>query len=339
MKIIHVTKHPYARATRTLMQSRWCGESIILTPQPESSDNYFASKKLSFWGVANSITPETQAIIFHEQGTLNYLIFINIFLWIFGKNKVKIVYDIHDIYKYPISLKEKLKKPQELVKELIEWYVFKNKRIKIITVSKGLSIYLKTKYGRKPDVVRSISEISVENPKEHRENLVYFGAGLAIFPFQVIPALNNQLHLDYYDFKNNLTHHGMNYIRYLGGYKSSHLSFLSNYLALVVSLNKTYGDVDAYNLRYSLPNKFFQSLSKCLPVIAHGDFIEAAEYFKDIEGFFYAWNGQPDDLLNIVEKIKVRNFGNCENDIKMIDDFLKNSEKNSKKIYMRSVEK
>lgn len=337
MKVIHVTKHPYFRATRTIMQARWSGESIIFTPQPSPQNLSATNKKLSYLGLLKSIKPETQAIIFHEQGALNYLFGVALILFIL-KKKIKIVYDIHDIYSHSSNWKIGLKKPRELIKEILEKYAFNNKKIGLLTVSNGLSIYLKNKYARQPEVVRSISEIKIYKPNEIRDKLVYFGAGLTIFPLQIMPILNSELQIDYYDFKNNLQSCTSKYLYYAGPYSSDDLSFLSGYLALIVNLNETDDETANYNLRHSLPNKFFQSLSRCLPVVAHGDFVEAEEYFREIDGFYYKWSGQPSDLLNIMKKIKARNFGCSENDIKMITNFLRGSEEFSKKTYLNVIE-
>lgn len=320
------------------MQARWSGESIIFTPQPSPQNLSTPSKKLSFLGLLKTIKPETQAIVFHEQGTLNYLFAINLILFILRKNKIKILYDIHDIYNHPSNFKNGLRNFQGLIKAALEKYVFNNNKIGLLTVSNGLSIYLNNKYLRRPAVVRSISEITIKKPNEARSKLVYFGAGLNIFPLQIIPILNSELQIDYYDVENNLPGCNSSYLNYAGSYRSEDLSFLSGYLALIVSLNETDDKTGNYNLRHSLPNKFFQSLSRCLPVVAHGDFVEAEEYFRKIDGFYYKWSGQPSDLLNIIKKIKARNFGCSENDIKMITSFLKESEDVSKKTYLNIVE-
>lgn len=319
------------------MQAGWTGKSILLTTDPGNENSIIEKKKLNFFSLIKSINSRTKAVIFHEQGTLNYLVALKFYLWLTGRTKIVLVYDIHDIYSYPSTLRDQLVKKRALLTALFERIVFRDKNINLLTVSNGLSSYLYDRYGRSPLVVRSVYSSKITKPIGERSNLIYFGAGIIRFPHQIIPFLGNRLHIDYYDFKNNLLGCEYNFdkIHYKGAYKSTDISFLSNYLALVVGLNDLDDTAASHNLRYSLPNKFFQSLSRCLPLIVYGEFIEAEQFFKEIDGFFYRWSGCGNEFKNIIEKIKVRQFGKSEYDIEMISRFLMKSEHDSKNTFIK----
>ena len=336
MTVVHVTKHPYERATRTVMQARWIDGSVILTPTIASSPAEIPNERLSAIALVKAIRQKPMAIVFHEQGTLNYLLAALVLRPIIGSRSTHFVYDVHDLYSYP-KFRFRISEFHHHLKKFLEFWVFKSPSIRVMTVSNGLASYLKEKYGNRPAVVRSISKIDIQTPSTIRRGLVYFGAGLNIFSVNVVPHLSESLSIDYYDIKNNAADIDKKYINYIGQYSSKDLSFLLKYQALVVGLNPGMDRVKNYNTCYSLPNKFFQSLANCLPVIAEGNFIESQGYFRRLDGFFYSWDGSKERLFEILQEINLRRFGLMEGDVQMIGAFLDDAEREAREIYANLI--
>lgn len=334
--ILHVTKHTYNIATRTKMQAGWVDRSEILTPKPEEAQSEIQNEKLTLLGFLSKLREKPSAIVFHEQGTLHYLFIALILNRLSPTLRAKLVYDIHDIYNHSRGL-DLIVKPSELAKKLIERLAFKSNAIAIITVSNGLANYYKEKYGRRPQVVTSISKATYVRPTGERENLVYFGAGIDRFPRDMLPALSARLTVDLYGKTDETLNLGTRYVRFCGPYSSEDLDFLGRYSALVVSNSTNSQEVKRLNTVYSLPNKFFQALSHGVPVIYQGRFDDAEEYFGELDGFLYKWNGQIEDFEKILDRIRRRKFGESESDTQMIQNFLTATASTSKREYKNSI--
>jgi glycosyltransferase involved in cell wall biosynthesis len=321
--ILHVTKHAYNIATRTKMQAAWVERSEILTPKPEKNNGEIKNEKLTLLAFLSKLRQKPTAIIFHEQGTLHY-IFIALFIYrLFPSLRARLVYDIHDIYNHSRGF-DLIIKPSELAKKIFEKLTFQSRSnsIAILTVSNGLANYHEKKYGRRAQVVTSISNATYLSSTATRRNLVYFGAGIDLFPRDLLPALSARLTIDLYGKTDEAPGLGCRYVTFCGPYSSENLDFLGRYAALVVSNSIDPKEVKWLNTVYSLPNKFFQALSHGVPIIYQGRFDDAEAYFGELNGFLYKWNGQIDEFRRIIDRIRERRFGESETDMLMIRSFL-----------------
>jgi len=329
--VIHITRHSASRATRTLMQASWSKKSLILTPCVADPVEGVEIKKLTTLNLLRSFKKKPEAMVFHEQETLTYLFLALAFKTILISSKTKIVYDIHDIYPYPNLLRKALK-PRKTLKEILEFIAFKIQSIKIITVSTGLALYFYKKFNRKPFVVRSVSlekAVPISTPRNH---FVHFAAGTDRFPFKILPLLLDNRRLYCYGIGLESVSSSVKNIFKMGPYSAHNLSFLRKYMALVIAENPGKDKINNYNIKHSLPNKLFQALSYCLPVIIYGELAEAEEFFGRIDGFIYKWNGEESELDLITQRISARKFGD-EEDIERIRVFLKSAADAAKKEY------
>jgi hypothetical protein len=238
-----------------------------------------------------------QTFVFHAQPSLPHLLLARFVALLFRKNKIVLVYDIHDLHEYRKErniwrcIRYSFIRYYSL--RVLEYICFRDKSIKKITVSEGMANEVAKQYdfSLPPHVVMSCSppekkpfdSLTVENKKA----LVYFGLkGHA--PFELINQIK-ELGMELHLYGRDITPEAvsaivgadkLNCVRFLGEYFPNDLFFLSQYSFLI--LYKPH--IKTVNYRIALPNKLFQALNAGLTLIISDNFGEIKNIFDCIPG-------------------------------------------------------
>ena len=300
--IYHVYKTDCYKASRVIMQSEWVKENYYIHRSSLYDDS---SVKLSFFNIINIIlsVKSKDAVVFHAQSSLPYLLLSIIINYILFKNSV-FIYDIHDLHEYDkkSSLYSKFR---YFFLFCIELIVFKMVKVQKITVSNGLSATLASKYNCiAPLVVYNCSiNISdeINNMDQRVDNFLFFGTA-GRFPTILLECFyKNKLRLDFYGrgidygWLNKIdSNYDKDVVSIYGEYHPSNLKFIDNYkVALNFSPYNT-----SLNFKYSLPNKLFQVIAAGTTLVVSENFFEMIELFSDMKYAVVSANEE-----NFIEKV------------------------------------
>ena len=285
--IYHIYKADCRKASRVVMQASWVEDNIYV----HKTDSLHKSDiELKLWAIFRLIFSlnEQDHVIFHAQSSLPYHLFFLVISRIFLKN-TNTVYDVHDLNECsPTS--SVYSKFRFSIMHTLEFIVIRAFKVKVITVSHGISLLLEQRFRvSKPRLVYNCSidmHTNLLRRSERQKSPVFFGTGER-FPYQLLPLLrNNNLTLDFYGrgvSSELLSEYGLSscesVVNFLGEYSPSDLNFVSSY---IVSLNYSPENIGS-NFKYSLPNKLFQSLYLGATVVVSENFEEMVELFSDIK--------------------------------------------------------
>lgn len=287
-----------------MLQSAWEGGRSVFIHRPRHGRTPDAAKDLPY-GLASISSvfknlPKDSSIclVFHAQSSLPLLLATYILRIIYGvRNRTKLVYDIHDLHEH-----EPYRSRMETLRygilryfplKWLERWAVSRRNVDVITVSDGLAATVADWYGGSvPRVVhsamlprRSAAELS-EIPRIARA-LLFFGTAERL-PFEIIDEVGRagfDLHL-YGRFggqeglENIIGREIPGHVKVFGEYLPSDLDFVSQYEYLLIYKPKDMRK----NFRYSLPNKFFQSLGYGTSIIISPNFEEMRQVASVVPG-------------------------------------------------------
>lgn len=303
----HIYKSNCFNSSRVMMQAKWDAKTIFfhrVRPKMMSKkkENDIKEKELGFISLTKALLYEKNKahLIFHAQSSLFYLTFVCFFNFVLNKSNIQLTYDIHDLLERSNfkNLKDKVRYDiiRYKILSILESFIIKNKKVNIITVSKGLSLILAERYDiHPPSVVYNISiDISQKEDEENKEQqtldkeqLLYFGSKKHS-PVSLIPDIykeNLRLHMYGYNITNKWLYEKVREpiresVKLYGPFVPNQLKFLSMYQILILYCP----DSIAENYRIAMPNKVFQALYSGLSIIISGNFKEIKDTFVDVPG-------------------------------------------------------
>lgn len=339
--IYHFYKTNCNKASRVLMQCRWDDEFSFIHIDPNGDGG--SSLKFGCTTLLQKIfkLANGDAIVFHSQSSLPYLLLAFLFKKIFFL-KGRYVYDIHDLH-------EQNSNSQILSRDFLRYWIFlffeylsfKINEIPKLTVSDGLSNVMSIRYSaNKPGVVMNISvePIQSRGPTggQRLQSIVFFGTKER-FPIDALPELVRggfELHVYSRDvdatwLANRLSEREIGCVKLFGEYHPNKLDFLPNYDLTII-----YSPEDkSLNFRHSLPNKLFQALSAGVTVLVSENFEEMLDLFSDTPCAVL-----PVNLSNLGETARLARISkkkNIEND--KLSSQIKLLQSNSRRIYLEAT--
>jgi len=328
--VYHIYKANCYNSSRVMLQTEWDFESILVhqvVPKKSSyGDSGFHEVNLGFLNLLRIVfclRSQSATFVFHAQSSLPFLLFVRLLSFFLDINGLRIVYDIHDYHerKKESGLYRMLRYYwfRYLIIRCLESLVLNDKRVRVITVSNGLSKKVSESYGcGRPKVVMSahqppFSKQKDESFKNRTCHAVYFGISEHAPPVSLVKELAKQgisFHIygrgmseGFYDLDDEL----LPSIRYFGEYDPSDLSFLLKYRYLV--LYKP--EVESVNYRVALPNKMFQGMGAGLSFIVSQNFEEMIHLLNDVPGSLGVLK-DIDDISRLVgelEKFDILEYG------------------------------
>lgn len=304
MTTYHVYKTDCAGASRVMLQSDWEGRSSGFIHIPKIARERGERPEYDY-GLISIIrvlkaaaADQSLSLVFHAQSSLPLLLGIYCLRWfVRGGRRAIFVYDIHDLHEH-----EPYHSTFERVRygilryyplRWLERWALSRPNIQVLTVSDGLADTIVEWYGcTRPTVVHSAmrpqrSAAELGTTPRHPKALLFFGTAERL-PFELIEDVGRaglELHLYgrfggreglEYKLDKKLPEH----VRVFGEYSPEDLDFISRYKFLLIFKPE---DRRA-NFRYSLPNKFFQSLGYGTSLILSANFEEMAKIACAVPG-------------------------------------------------------
>lgn len=309
-----------------MLQSEWEGENSGFIHLPRAG--LTAGNRPEYPYAISSVlevlrqTPlqEPSSFVFHAQSSLPLLLTFYVLRRLFRNgHQATIVYDIHDLHErdpygslyawvrygilryYPLLWLER-------------WAVSRPD-IAVMTVSEGLADTIVGWYGcNRPTVVYSAmkpqhSASELRATARIPRSLLFFGTAERL-PFELIDNVGRaglELHL-YGRFdgragvERTLGRALPDHVKIHGEYHPSDLAFISRYEYLLIYKPN---DLRA-NFRYSLPNKFFQSLAHGTSLILSPNFEEMVQIVATVPGACAVLEGEPDLIAAIADLDRAR---------------------------------
>tara|TARA_R110001599_G_scaffold68408_9_gene192724 strand:- start:4928 stop:5893 length:966 start_codon:yes stop_codon:yes gene_type:complete len=321
-----------------MMQSAWVGDNVYIHKTACRTNFSF---KLSFYNIFWIILglKEEDALIYHAQSSLPYLVFSKIFCFFLIKKNI-FVYDVHDLHEdsNDESLYVKLR---YLIFLWLEFFIFKIRSIRKMTVSRGLSCVISSKYRVEEPVV--VYNCSVECAdyinalNDRSESILFFGTKER-FPIALLDVIqDSDMTLSFYG-------RGVNYewlseinkcydrslVNIYGEYSPDNLNFVSEYK---VALN-FFPENNSLNFKYSLPNKLFQAIGMGTTVIVSENFHEMIDLFSEIK--YAVVSATEDSFTDVVSDIvKNRTMEDAWSGVLKLRDIKNESMDNYKKLVAR----
>lgn len=260
--------------------------------------------------------------VFHQQSSILNLVFcmfINFF-----RNKVNIIYDIHDLLEYE-SYENFKGKASYFVFLILERFVFFN-NIRTLTVSDGLADIYYLKYKKKPEVFYNIPNCKYVNDSRgdrlKNKSLLYFGQiQESRLPISLLEYFKNKnIVVDVYGFfvesdgyKDAFyKYEKEGVVNYLGEYTPDNIiNIASGY-----SFSLVYFPSERVNIKYCLPNKLFQSFEAGVKCVISENLSEIDSKFRRAGGVIYLSeldvNDESSDLdskvLELVEELRIKSI-------------------------------
>jgi glycosyltransferase involved in cell wall biosynthesis len=289
---LHVCKFRAAAASRLQMQLQWDGGVVMDTDtQPSRVERYDLS-----YGVLYRLLRERRfsTVVFHMQPTVPHMLFAMAVRALLRLD-VSLVYDIHDLNEL-LSGGPSYLKARFVAFWLLEGLVF-SQADEVLTVSRGLARVYYRRYRRQPLVVYNAPPIDprlADRGGTLQSGLVYFGiidkvrlprdlvesvlnAGMTIDAYGIVRAGD----VEWDAFLERMVERGV--IRLMGTYSPDNLDFLKRYEAALLVFEES-----EVNVRYCLPNKIFQAISRGLPCLLSHGLAEARIKFGRFPRFIYS---------------------------------------------------
>lgn len=346
MITFHVYKANCYKSSRVMLQAKWDEQSFFVhNVDLNNNSKLIPEKSLCYKNIYGLLNDqrygEKQCWVIHAQSGLVYMWYI-FFLRLFKrKNAVNIVYDIHDLLEFNGSQLSGLKLLYSVFRykvfEFMERLAFSQEGIHTMTVSKGIAEILVERYSVKEVsvVYSAMSPIYVPEDfyamRRYDNVLLFFGTPER-FPSELIDVIGDaglELHIyGRFGEKNNISElSGCKYpdfVKYFGEYSPDDMSFLKKYKYLIL-----YKPNDKKNnFRYSLPNKFFQSMAYAVSIVLSNNF----EEMQDLLGLKGGVKVL-DDPNNLKEVLSVLRFERNEEYIDEVSNLLSFLHNKSKKKY------
>lgn len=332
------------------MQTKWDAKSIFFHPlhsKPKIVDKFngISEKRLSLFSLFKKIIGEKEnaKFVFHAQSSLPYLIPVFLFSVLLNSKNHTFVYDVHDLHERSNFKKVLDKIRYDIIRYrilgLMEWFVFKFKKVNKITVSKGLSSILAKRYNSPPPSL--VYNISVNIPRKGKdkkiakkysdEDLLFFGTNKRV-PLSLIPDIykeNLRLHMYGYNITSEWLDDKIGTpdkycVKLHGGYLPDEMKFLSRYKILLLYSP----DSTSINFKISMPNKIFQALYSGLSVIISENFKEIEHTFSDIPGAVIVHDKEK-NIKQTINELKAERYGNYQEKIlSKLDGIIEDSKQN-----------
>jgi hypothetical protein len=326
---IHIYKADCTLASRVMMQSSWDIMPYFLHRKDFRKNNAtnIKDEELGFLSASHlffEMRQSNTAFVFHAQSSLPYLLMAIIIKFFFNGEKIKLIYDIHDIHALDSNSNQFLSRLRSNLRyytfSLFESLVFLFPSVQKLTVSEGLaSIYSKKKDQNSITVVRSIPSINsrvIHSDKErYDDTLIYFGTFERV-PYELINVCVNQkinLHFKgrgirekFDENSNEFPIYNQKCVDIMGDYEPNNLNFLLKYRYLVLYKPNS----KCLNYKYSLPNKLFQAMYYGLSVIISPNFTEIIDLLGHIPGAIVIVDDKNKlrDLINKNNKLRTEEF-------------------------------
>lgn len=303
----HVSRLDCFGSSRIMLQSTWDSTPSFVHPAVRvrskgTTQNSPSVFSLSWAGLCRLVRRSSRldAVVFHAQSSLPFLLMCRILLSVLSHaNSPRLVYDMHDLHERPCchSLWTRFRYGflrYHLLRS-IEMFVFRDVLVRKMTVSQGLGRLVAKRYNCPlPEVVYSAPDPPPRDATRARDQvldraILYFGT-IERAPFEVVPILSRSdlsLHL----YGRSIDHSSV--IKRLGGvcpdcvflhgsYTPADLSFISEYKALLLFQPSA----NSLNLRYSLPNKLFQTIAHGASLIVSPNFLEIRDLLSRLSGSY-----------------------------------------------------
>jgi hypothetical protein len=319
MVTYHVYKTNCFQSSRVMLQSTWDKKSVFLHPrgpqEPHQAHANLSSCSLRAATLLRLLLrtkTSDGAFIFHAQSSLPYLLCSYVVLWIMGKRRMKLVYDIHDLNELPAASGIYARTRYHILR-MLERVACRAGSIRKITVSVGLAARIADDYRcKKPIVVRSAPRpaLTTSSPGDGVSSsnaLVFFGTPerVPVALFDQIQASGLEIHLWGRGITPNTVSRGRQgpvppCVKFLGAYSPSNLHFLRNYKILILYAP----NIHTLNFRFSLPNKIFQALAAGMSLVVSENFEEIIQLLAPVPGSVCVL-GDPAALQSVLNKALV----------------------------------
>lgn len=279
MTVYHIATESTSKGSRILYQESLYKKSKTI---PVNFLSIFDKEFLASLKDANS------TVIIHQQILLPHLV-IALFLRFFGWSKAKIIYDIHDIAETSTNMSP-FRRLKKLLSIWLEGFVVRH--VDSMTVSMGLARALAKRHGRKFQIVYNMTSKSApihvgKEAKLERQKCCYFGviAPQRISIHEIVALGERGIPVDIFgrysvvtpsawrrELEAALAKYGG---KYMNEYHPGDLSFLEAYKYSYMAFPS-----DSFNIKYSMPNKLFQSLENGLICLVFKHQYEAIRCFS-----------------------------------------------------------